>query len=185
MHELLPEDTLPTSGWSQTMPPLVQESALPGEVVEGRAAYAHAARIVVGCARFGLCILSQELEPNSYGTPNFADSVKTLVLMQKQARLRVLVGHGRTAARGPHSLVELGRIVTSRIEFRELPPNRKPDVAELVIADGRVLLERRGSNDMQGYLYTQAPHTARERQRRFDVLWEDALPCQDLRRLSL
>lgn len=185
MSKLLPDDTIPANAWmTQTSAP-PEDLAMPGEVVEGRSAYAHAARIVVGSARFGVCILSEELEPGSYGVPSFADAVKSLVLLQRHSRLRVLVRKPRTAASRSHGLVELARIVTSRIEFRELPPDRNPGAAELVIADGRVLLERRGSGDLQGFLYTQAPATARERQRTFDALWDESLPSPEFRSLGI
>lgn len=185
MKPILPDYTIPATEWMMTTNTPPETFSLPGEVVEGLAAYAHAARIVVGSARFGVSILSEDLEAGSYGVPSFADAVKNLVLLQRHAKLRVLVRNSRTAASRSHGLVELARIVTSRIEFRDLPVDRNPGVAEMVIADGRVLLERRHSGDLQGFLYTQSPPTARERQRSFDALWDEALPSQEFRRLGI
>ena len=84
-----------------------------------------------------------------------------------------------------HALVELGRLLTSRIEFREFAPGKPLPQEEMLLADGRLLLERGGHEALEAKLVREDPATARERQRRFDNLWDHAVPSAELRRLSV
>lgn len=155
------------------------------EVITGRVGLALAARQLVEHARYGVCLLTDALDPATYGTEAFGDAVKRFVLHSHHNRVRVLVGHPEAAARGHHALVDLGRIVSSRIEFRELLPEHHYLRDEQMIVDGCVLLNRLSAQSLEARLTQNDPRLARELQRRFDQLWEESPPAQELRRLAM
>ncbi len=151
----------------------------------GRIEFLVAARRLVADTRYNASLLTRALDPRVFGEVSFADAVKQFLLLHRNARLRVLVAEAQQAARGPHALVDLGRLLTSRIEFREFAPGRPAPAEEFLLGDGRLLLERNSADAMEARLMRDDPSMARERQRRFDNLWDHAVPSMDLRRLRL
>ena len=153
--------------------------------LNGRVEFLAAARRLLADTRYNASLLSQQLDARVFGDVSFADAAKQFLLLRPHARLRVLVAHPRPATRGPHALVDLGRVLASRIEFREFAPGKVAPSEELLLADGRLLLERNGHEALEARLLREDPLTARERQRRFDNLWDHAVPSAELRRLRI
>lgn len=160
-------------------------AAMPGVLLTGRIEFLAAARRLIADTRYNASLLTQQLDPRIFGDASFAESVKQFLLLQRNARLRVLVVRSQLAARGPHALVDLGRLMSSRVEFREFAPGKPAPGEELLLADGRLLLERNGHEALEARLIREDPSTARERQRRFDNLWDHAVPSIELRRLRI
>lgn len=154
-------------------------------VLQGRVEFLAAARRLVADTRYNASLLTQQLDARVFGDASFAEAVKQFLLLQRNARLRVLVVQAQAAVRAPHALVELGRLMASRVEFREFAPSKPTPSEEWLLADGRLLLERNGHEVLEARLLREDPSTARERQRRFDNLWDHALPSAELRRLRL
>lgn len=165
--------------------PLPGAAATGPALLSGRIEFLAAARRLVTDTRYNASLFTQRLDPRVFGDRTFADAVKQLLLMQRYAHLRVLVVEPQQATRAPHALLELGRLLTSRIEFREVAPGRPAPPDEWLLADGRLLLERNGNEAVDARLFRDDPATARERQRRFDNLWDHAVPSAELRRLRL
>lgn len=163
----------------------MSEATSSSTILSGRIEFLAAARRLVAETRYNLSLLTQTLDPTVFGDVSFADAVKQLLLLRRNAQLRVLVVEPQHAARSPHALVELGRMMLSRVEFREFAPDRKAPASEMLIVDGRQLLERSTAQDVDARLITDEPLTARERQRRFDALWDHAVPSAELRRMRI
>ena len=154
-------------------------------LLTGRIEFLAAAKRLVSDTRYNASLLTQVLDPRVFGDASFADAVKEFLLLQRNARLRVLVAQPQLAVRGPHALVELGRLLASRVEFREFAPDKPTPREELLLGDGRLLLERNSADALESRLIRDDPLIARERQRRFDALWDHAVPSIELRRQSL
>lgn len=151
----------------------------------GRLEFLAAARRLIAETSFNASLLTQELDPRVFGDASFADAVKQFLLLRRNARLRVLVVRPQLAVRGPHALVELAHLLASRVEFREFAPEKPAPTQEMLLADGRLLLERSSADSLEASLVLGDPQTARERQRRFDMFWDHALPSVELRRMRL
>ena len=145
---------------------------------------AAACQLMLDC-HHSACLLSQGLDPHVFGEPSFAEAVKQFLLSHDQTRLRVLVVQPQRATQVPHALVELGRRLSSRVEFREFSREQAAHTAEMLITDGRLLLERASDEALEARLIRNDASTARERQSQFDHFWEYALPSPELRQLSL
>ena len=151
----------------------------------GRSEFLAAARRVISETRYNASLLSVGLDPRIFGDASFADAVKQFLLLRRNAHMRILVAQPQLATRGPHALVDLGRMLSSRVEFREFAPGRPLPTEEVLLADGRLLLERNGADALESRLIQNDPMTTRERQRRFDNLWDHAVPSAELRRLRI
>lgn len=157
-----------------------------GVLLEGQAPYAQHALEMVAGARQDLSLLTQALEPRTWCTEAFVDAVRTFVLQHERTRFRILVANARQAISGGSRLVELGRALSSFIEFRELMPERRPGVIEeYLIADGRLLLHRETPSDLESRFFGSEPRSARTKLRSFDLLWNESTTAQELRDLKL
>lgn len=142
---------------------------------------------LVATARLELCLLSQCLDSRCYGGKVLTDRFKRFLLGNDRARLLVLVADPRRAA-AQHGLplLELGRRLSSRVEFRDLPSQHASlDQGEWLIADGRLLLEHSLRTMEPSRCWSQATLRARRRRDEFATLWEQSTPSLSLRALSL
>ncbi|MES2883193.1 MAG: hypothetical protein V4709_00175 [Pseudomonadota bacterium] len=153
--------------------------------LRGRLEFLSAARRLIAETRYNASLLSVGLDARIFGDPSFADAVKQFLLLRRNAHLRVLVAHPQMATRAPHALVDLGRLLSSRVEFREFAPGKPLPSEEMLLADGRLLLERNSPDALEARLILDDPMSTRERQRRFDNLWDHAVPSADLRQLRI
>jgi hypothetical protein len=160
---------------------------VPIEFVEvtGSAEFAEAALQVVGAARHQLALLSVDLERNLFGTDAFTSRLRTFILAHRRARLRVLVHDPAAAVRNSIRLVEFGRLLSSRIEFRALPENRRKLREEFLIADERALLYRSAPDQLSAKHYPDAPLVARSHLREFDALWNESTVAREMSSLGL
>jgi hypothetical protein len=163
----------------------VSEPGLP-ELVEGRAAFAAKALLLVRAARHELLLRSDALERPLYGGEDFYEAVKGFLLASERARLCVLVRLPQEALQNAQRLIDLGQRLSSRVEFRE-PTEEQGDIgqAEWLIADRRVLLERRSPESLESQFWAQEPQRGKLQGEAFDKLWNEAQPAQELRSLGL
>lgn len=154
-------------------------------VVSGHVAYADRAIELLVHARREVVLLSQDLDRRIYGDEDFIETLRAFLLQHRRARLRALVHTPRTAMQHGHRLVELGRALSSRIEFRELSPERKSLREEYLIVDERAMLHRRTPEDLEARCYADAPALAREQLRQFEILWQESPPAREFTDLRL
>jgi hypothetical protein len=132
-------------------------------------------------AQMQINILSQTLDRRLYGNEDFLATLQSFLLSHERARLRVIVRTSGPAARSGHRLIELGRRLSSRIEFRDLSAERRLIEREIVIADERSLLVRETPEALDARYYAHAPLLAREELRSFETLWQESLPSEEFR----
>lgn len=159
----------------------------PAELVllEGHEPFLQRAVEMASAARQELVLLTQALEPRTWCAEPFVAAIQRFVLQNKHTRFRVLVADPRQAIVGGSRLVELGRRLSSFIEFRELGAERRQAVLEeYLVADGRTLLHRESTTQLES-TYSGTPLRARLKLRDFDVLWNESTTAQELRDLKL
>jgi hypothetical protein len=153
--------------------------------VTGSAAFAEAALQVVDAARHDLALLSVELDRNLFGTDAFTSRLRGFILAHRRARLRVLVHDPVAAVKNSIRLVEFGRRLSSRIEFRAMPEDRRKLRDEFLIADERALLYRSSPDQLTAKHYPDAPLVARSHLREFDALWNESTVAREMSSLGL
>ena len=169
-------------------PALNDTGASQPQTLDGHTAFAAQALQLVRGARSELLLLSDSLQRSLYGSEDFADAVKGFLLGNERARICVFVGRPQEALRNVPHLLELSRRLSSRFEFRE--PSEQQVAAggnrsEWLLADRRVLLERREPESLEARYWAQEPQRGKLRGEAFDALWNEAQPAQELRGLDI
>jgi hypothetical protein len=155
------------------------------EPVSGQAEFlARAAELVRGAA-LQVSIFSQNLERRTYGVDDFIAPLTKFLLAHERARLRIIVRSPGQTMLGGHRLVELGRQLSSRIEFHELPPEKRLIEREFLLADQRALLIRESPQELIARYYPDSPHHAQAQWREFELLWQESTPSAEMRRLGI
>ena len=131
-----------------------------------------------------LAILSHTLEREIYGDTAFVDAVQKLATQHGKSQIRVLIHSPEWASRSGHRLVELGRRLTTFIEFRELHEQHKDVANELLIADENAVLLRDSPDTTEAQYHPAHPALARQWLRRYDEWWTMAQAVPGLRRLN-
>lgn len=153
---------------------------------DGAAAFAQTASTLLRDARRELALVTRALDRRIYGDPALVEAFRSFLLSGERVRLRVLLQEPRNAARAGHRLVELGRQLPSRVEFRDLPDDCAADErGELLIVDREKLLEWPDPDDARLRLAVDTPGETRRRLDRLERLWEAAPRSPELRSLWL
>ena len=156
------------------------------ELLNGVVDFAARATQMVSAARMEVALLTQELDRRIYGTGIFTESLRRFVLQHSHTKVRVLVNSTQIAMANSPRLVELGRSLTSFVEFREVPPSRQQVIREeVLITDGRVMLYRETPSDLEAKFYGASPSVARLKLKDFDLLWHESTVAQELRKLGI
>jgi hypothetical protein len=155
------------------------------EVVSGLAAYTECALKVVAEARMELALFTHTMDRRIYGSDAFVHAVRVFALQHRRARARIIVHSPAIAMRGAHRLVELGRVIASRIEFRQLPEERREMAQEYLVADERSFIHKPSHDALEAKYYAYAPLDARFQLREFNPLWEEATPAREFTDLRI
>lgn len=155
------------------------------EVISGLAAYCERVIALVSSARMELALFTHGMDSRIYGSDDFVQAVRGFALQHRRARLRVLVHSPVLAMRGAHRLVELGRVLSSRIEFRQLGEERRTLAEEYLIADERGLVYKRTHDALQSKYFAYSPMDARQQLRSFNTLWDESLPAREFTDLRI
>lgn len=154
-------------------------------VVEGREAYAAAAAEVAGRARRELALLSFDLPVWAYGTQDFCDAVRDLILRYQRARVRVLIHDVSSVANRGHRLIHLLRHLSSYTEIRKLSHEQGDHREDYLIADEHHILGRDNPEAPSAIVRYNEPLYGRATRQTFDRLWDGSEPASELRRLYL
>lgn len=136
-------------------------------------------------ARYRLAIMSPDLEPAIYSTPEFRDEVRRIARTSRFALVRILVRDPRRAVRESHLLVELSLQLATYVQIRIPDSDDEQRSDAFVIADDDAILYRPEAEVATGVIEIEGSALARERLRNFERLWERALPDPNLRRLGI
>lgn len=136
-------------------------------------------------ARQDIVIFSYDLDRRVYGDEALVKIVRAFLLEHRRGRLRAIVQSPRSAMRGAHRLVELSRVLSSRMEFRECGPGWSESGEEYLIVDQRQALIRSDRFEVEARYYADAPLLARDQLQRFESAWQSSAPSRDFTDLRL
>jgi len=150
-----------------------------------RAETRHATELMVGQTQTSLDIISRDLDPFLYDRETFLDLLSRLCLRNRQARIRFLVQDPATPIKKNHRLIELGRKLSSSIEFRQPHQDYQYFNAACLIADRCGLIHRSLADRFEGTANFYAPVAARRELDFFTEVWERSESHPEFRRLYL
>jgi hypothetical protein len=132
-----------------------------------------------------LDILSREMDPSIYNTPEFVEAAKKLVLKNKLSRIRVLAHEPALIVRRGHRLVDLAMQLTSFIEIR-VPSLEHADYKDsLFIADTVGYIHRLNPERYEGRLNFNDKRNSRILTQQFDEMWGKSRPDPNFKRALL
>lgn len=152
--------------------------------VSGRSAWQAALLELAQSAQRELCVQSHHLEAFAYGDAAFVEAVKEMILGNRRAQVRVLLNDVGPAAKG-HRLVDLGRSLSSFVQFRQLSQTDRDNLEDRVIVDRAGFIERLDPESLEALHYPNAPADTRRRLEGFEQLWARAAPSPQLRALFI
>jgi hypothetical protein len=128
---------------------------------------------VAACAKRAITILTPDLEPGIYDTPEFLDAVKHLALAKRYARVRVLISEPERSVRNGNRLIALGRRLSTAIDFRNLDEEYRGKLTgAFIIADDTAVLYRLNGRAYEGIMGSIEPAIARQHLDQFEKPWE-------------
>jgi predicted GNAT family N-acyltransferase len=144
-----------------------------------------AALEIAKLARHRLAIMTPDLEPALYGTPEFRDELRRIARSSRYALVRILIRDTQRATREGHLLVELALQLPTYVQIRVPDPDDEQRTDAFVLADDDAILYRVAPEVADGVVEIEGSAIARERLRNFDRLWQRAQPDPNLRRLGI
>ncbi|MGH8507353.1 MAG: hypothetical protein ACREVH_01340 [Gammaproteobacteria bacterium] len=130
-------------------------------------------------------IVSRHLDPLIFAEEDMVDAFKQLVLGNRNVKIRILILDPAPLLHRDHRLIELAQRLSSFFELRTPAPEHRSYNESMLIADQKGYVHSRLSDRYEGVANFHAPDAATELLRRFDELWQTALPDPNFRRLSL
>jgi hypothetical protein len=128
---------------------------------------------VASCAKRSITILTPDLEPGIYDSPEFLDALKRLVLAKRYARVRVLISEPDRTVRNGNRLIALGRRLNTYLDFRNLHEDYRGKLTgAFIIADETAVLYRASGRGCDGIMGSIEPAIARQHLNEFERPWE-------------
>jgi hypothetical protein len=136
-------------------------------------------------AKNNIAIISRELDPPVYNTPEFVEAVKQLMLANRHTYLKAMVFEPQTIMKHGHRLVDMMLDLTSFIEFR-VPSFEYDDFDEsLFVADEIGYILRISAERYEGFANFNDKRSSRILMKKFEEMWETAKPDPNLKRVML
>ena len=130
-------------------------------------------------------IISRELDPDLFDNSEFIDAVKTMILNNRRAQLRILVFNPKKIVSKGHRLLDLAGTMTSNIEIR-VPSYEHKDFNEMVfITDSTAYLHRIYPGRFEATVNFNDKRMSRHYQKQFNEMWEKASQDSNLRRMAI
>ena len=128
---------------------------------------------IANCAKRSITILTPDLEPGIYDSPEFLEAVKRLVLAKRYARVRVLISEPDRTVRNGNRLIALGRRLNTHLDFRNLHEDYRGKLSgAYIIADDSAVLYRVNGRGHDGIMGSIEPAIARQHLNEFEKPWE-------------
>lgn len=151
------------------------------EIVTGSEAFGTMLAQVLASAELSVAVFSLGLNRQLYAREDVVDALKRFALRNEHAKVRVLVADARAATGRGNPFLELARKLPSRIQLRELTPEkRETDGPEIIIADRRRMLELPEQKRLDAYYYPHATQRVLEKVKDYDAFWDESEPVLEL-----
>lgn len=144
-----------------------------------------AGRQIAAAAQRQIVLFHFDLAPEIFDDAEFAAELRRLATQSRRARVRILIWDSTRPVKDGHQVVRLAQQLPTFIEIRK-PPRDYGEVADAaLVADERAYLYRPLASRYEGQAALDDAPRARELQRRFEEMWQQAEPDPEFRRLGI
>lgn len=130
-------------------------------------------------------IISRELDPDLFDRVEIIDTLKRMVLNNRQATIRMLVFDVKKIVSRGHRLVDLARSLPSFIDIRVPAKEHQGFNEMLFIADATGYLHRLHSERFDATINFNDKRVAKHLRLEFDEMWGKATQDSNLRQLTI
>jgi len=150
-----------------------------------RADTLHATDLMLEQTQDSVEIFSRALDPGLYDRQPFLDAIQQLCIRNRKARIRILVQEPRLPVNRGHRLIELGRRLSSSIEFRQPNPDYHRYNEAFLVADACGFIHRPLADLFEGTANFCNPVEAQRKLDFFTEVWERSESHPEFRRLHI
>ena len=144
-----------------------------------------AATLMAQQARLYIDIVSHELDPQVYDTPEFVDSIKRLVLKNRHTRVRILIFQPNAVVGRGHRLLNVATTLSSFFELRKPGPEHKDWNGSVFIADETGYVQRFSALRFEGVANFNDKRQSKLLLQEFEEMWSKSQPDPNFRRVML
>ena len=153
--------------------------------LDSRAENSLASVCMVSQSRYTLNIISRQLDPAVFGTLEFTEAVKNIILRYNRATVKVIVFDTDFIAKRGHRLLKLAGQLSSFIETRRAHHSFDSYNECLLVADAVGYIHRENGSRYEATINFNDRSNCSNLLGRFSSMWETATPDPNLRRMSL
>lgn len=136
------------------------------------------------CTRF-LDIISRQLDPPIFSTPEFIEALRQLIIKKRQPRVRIIVFEPQTIVRNGHHLLDFAGRHTSIIEMRKASAEFHGYNEFLLVADETAYVHRNNASRYEGIANFNDRRQAKLYLDYFMIMWNHGTPDQNLRPIKI
>ena len=132
-----------------------------------------------------LTVLSNQLDPAVFNSPEFIEALSQFARSSRQVRIQILIKNSKPLAEKGHALVTLAQRLSSKIEIRTLtiePDNKR---MEFMLCDNDGLLYKNDDSVYQGFANFKAGAEVKRFRNTFEYLWQYGEPDPNLQQLHI
>lgn len=130
-------------------------------------------------------IISRDLDPDLFDNPDFIDSVKSMILDNRKASIRILVFDPKKIVTRGHRLIELARSLPTYIDIRVPGVEHRGFNELLFVADMTAYLHRLIPDRFDATLNFNDKRVSKHLVKEFDEMWTTATQDTNLRKLTI
>jgi len=130
------------------------------------------AQDLLGRSRRTIRILSNELDPDIYGSLEFVDAISHFARSSRYALVQILVKDSKLVAGINHPLAKLHQRLPSKIELRKLTQDPSDTNMAFLLGDSDLLLFKNDDRLLAGFCNWEAAVEAKPLIDEFERLWQ-------------
>lgn len=153
-------------------------------VISGRREIHAAALEVVQSARRGLVIYSNQLAGRFFSNADFIEAVRQLAIATPHTEVRILVRNPAAVTGNAPQLLELCKVLSSKIKIRAIAPEHRGRQVTFIIADDRAVIYH-PSPESDAAVIEKVPATAKHYLGVFQSMWDAGRSVPDFRALKI
>ena len=153
--------------------------------LDSRAENSLASVAMIKQSRYTLNIISRQLDPAVFGTLEFTEAVKNMILRHNRATVKIIVFDTDSIVNIGHRLLELGSRLSSFIETRKAHPSFGSYNECLLVTDAVGYIHRENGSRYEATMNFNDRTSCSDFLGQFSSMWETATPDPNLRRMSL
>jgi hypothetical protein len=140
---------------------------------------------LAGQAQRKLQLFTRDLEPRLYDREPFYQALRQLAISHRNVEIQILVMDSDRVVKEGHRLINLGRRLTTYMQFRKVAEDYRETSSSYLIVDERAFLYRNLAVQYEGIANFNSPYQAQEYARHFDAIWQHSSPDPNLRQLHV